>query len=141
MPSTSEKTAPSPKRLNKKKTSEIYKTIEPTQKSVRNRQSTIAWAVRSPIPKKTLEVTQISTLKKQFTKETSTDGSPDKKPTIISLIAVMGFNEKSPQYQACFKHLEAKNQNPTKYQSTSSFLCYPWAAQRKTRTNTKTRFH
>ena len=71
----SENTAPSPKRLNQKKTPPPEKINEPTQISVRNRQSALAVALGNPIliiPSKTT----LRKTKNQFAIESSTHVVP-----------------------------------------------------------------
>ena len=79
------------------------------QKKVRNRQSTLPHALGNAVPINTIENLKARPKKRiQF----SIDSPPDKttsstKPSLISLIQELGFTDKTPEYQAFMKFLEA----------------------------------
>ena len=110
----SENTAPSPKRVNKKKTPETAKLLAPTKKSAGARQSALAGALENPVPINAIGNLPKS-LVKQFFIESPTDRIPErrsshgstheKKSSLKSLILEMGFHEKNPQYKKCGKTL------------------------------------
>ena len=76
--------------------------------STHQRHSTLAKFFGDPIPIKSIE--EPNTHKKPL--KLNLDSTPDEinsetKPSLKSLIQVMGFRDKSPEYQACMNFLEA----------------------------------
>ena len=104
----SEDIAPSPKRLNQKRTPQASAAI-PTRKSTRNRQLTLTNALGNPILINTInDASQKTKTPLQF----EIDSPPDKpetenNPSLKPLIQEMGFTEKTPKYQACVRFLKA----------------------------------
>ena len=105
---SSEDIAPSPKSQNQKRTPPAIPTV-PQRKSTRNRQSTLSTAFGNPVPinvinnendaeKKTLPFEIDSPTDKQNT---------DNYPSLKSLSQEMCFTEKTPQFRACVKLIEA----------------------------------
>ena len=106
---SSEDIAPSPKRRNQKRTPPTISTV-PQRKSTRNRQSALSTAFGNPVPINTISDKNNDGQQKSFRFEI--DSPPDEPktenyPSLKSLIQEMGFAEKSPQYQACVKFIEA----------------------------------
>ena len=110
---SSEDFAPSPKRQNQKRTPPANAT-EPLQKSTRNRQSALFHAFGNPVPISAINDKNDEEKKKQI--KFQIDSPPDKRdtdnyPSLKSLIQEMGFTEKTPQYRACVKLIEAISPN------------------------------
>ena len=122
---TSEILAPSPKRLNQKKKPLIALFTEPTRKSVRTRQSSLANAFGSPIPINAIKEMKLgSKKKKQFNIKSPTEGTQSPpKTNLKSLIQKIGFSDKTPEYQACMKLLEAISpKNKTRNQEETEII-------------------
>ena len=103
----SEKSSPTPKRLNQKKT---FPTViaELIRKSVQNRQSTLAKLLGSPVLINTIAK---KTEGQKKTIQFSMESPPDKttrntKPSLKTLIQEIVFAYKSPEFQACVKFLQ-----------------------------------
>ena len=106
---SSEDIAPSPKRQNKKLTPPANAT-EPLQKSTRNRQLALSHAFGNPVPINAINDKNDEEKKKlvNFQIESPADKrDTDNYPSLKSLIQEMGFTEKTPQYRARVKLLEA----------------------------------
>ena len=106
---SSEDTAPSPKRQNKKRTPPANAT-ESLRESTRNRQSALSHAFGNPVPINAINNKHFE--KKKGAIQFQIDSPPDKRdtenyPSLKSLIQEMGFTEKTPQYRACVKLIEA----------------------------------
>ena len=106
---SSEDIAQSPKRQNKKRTPPANAT-EPLRKSTRNRQSALSHAFGEPVPINAINNKHDEENKKPI--RFQIDSQPDKRhtdnyPSLKSLIQEMGFNEKTRQYRACVKLIEA----------------------------------
>ena len=103
---SSEDVAPSPKRQNQKGTPP---TSEPQRKSTRNRQSALSNAFGNAIPINT--ITELESNEKPKEIRLETDSPPEQQklenPSLKTLIQEMGFSNKTPQYQACSKFIEA----------------------------------
>ena len=102
---SSEDIAPSPKRQNKKRTPPAN-AIETLRKSTRNRQSALSHAFGN------LVSLTLSTMKRKKPIKFQIDSPPDKRdtdnyPSLKSLIQEICFTEKTPQYRACVKLIEA----------------------------------
>ena len=105
---SSEDVAPSPKRQNQKRTPPTA--LAPQKKSARNRQSALTNAFGNAVPINTNERNNENN-EEQKAFRFEIDSPPDKPkseyPSLKSLIQEMGFTEKTPQYQACVKFIEA----------------------------------
>ena len=104
---SSEDVAPSSKRQNSKTTPP---TAEPLRKPTRIRQSALANTFGNAIPIDAVIETGKIEEKKQVRKF-EIDSPPAQKesnyPSLETLIQDMGFSDKTPQYQACLKFIEA----------------------------------
>ena len=105
---SSEDIAPSPKRQNKKQTPPANAT-EPLRKSTRNRQSALSHSFRNPVPINAIEDKNDEETKQpiKFQIDSPSDKQTDNYPSLKSLIQEMGFTEKTSQYRACVKFIEA----------------------------------
>ena len=105
---SSEDIAPSPNRQNKKQTPPLN-APKPLRKSTRNHHSALSHAFGNPVP-----INAIEDKKNEETKQPirfQIDSPPVRQenayPSLKCLIQEMGFTEKTPQFKACIKLIEA----------------------------------
>ena len=120
--STSEN-AFSPQQISKKKTPEAAKILAPIRKSGGARQSAQAGASGNMVPINAIGEVPTSSAK-QFSIESPADqiperrssheSTPEREPSLKSLISEMGFHEKSLEYKARVRFLEAIKQKSKK---------------------------
>ena len=105
---SSEDVALSPKRQNQKRTPPAQ---HHSRKSTRNRQSALSNAFGNAIPLNTINEQESNEVQKPKELGFEIDSPPDQQkldyPSLKSLIQEMSFTDKTPQYQACLKFLEA----------------------------------
>ena len=102
--SASEDNAPSLKRQNQKRTPPTNTDI---RKSLRNRHSTLSTALGNPNPINTISVTS-NHKSRQLEIDTPQENSASENyPSLKSLIQEVGFTEKTREYKACVKFVEA----------------------------------
>ena len=85
--------------MNKKMTPKTAKILASIRKSVRNRQSELAWALLNPVLINPIE--DVNSLVKKFYMELPTNATPERPPSLKSLISKMRFHEKSQENNAC----------------------------------------
>ena len=105
---SSEDVALSPKRQNQKRTPPAQ---HHSRKSTRNRQSALSNAFGNAIPLNTINEQESNEVQKPkelgFEIDLPADQQKLDYPSLKSLIQEMSFTDKTPQYQACLKFLEA----------------------------------
>ena len=102
---SSEDIALSPKRQNKKGTPPTPP--EPQKKSTRNRQSALTNAFGNAIPINTITEGSGKTKEFYFEIDSPPEQPKSEYPSLKTFIQEMGFTDKTPQYQACLKFIEA----------------------------------
>ena len=124
---SSEDIAPSPKRQNKKQTRPTSAT-EPLRKSTRNRQSALSHAFGNAVPFNAIEDKKNEETKQpiRFQIDSPSNRQEDNCRSLKSLIQEMGFTEKSPQFKACIKIIEAIS--PEKQDKSSRGCGFNFAA-------------
>ena len=105
---TSENSAPLSKRLIQKKTTPTI-IAESTGKSIRNRQSSLPKALENPVLIKTIDMSKQESQKKKSVQHRVTNryDANRGKAEPQSPIQEMGLTDKSPEFQACVKFIEA----------------------------------
>ena len=102
--SASEDLAPSPKRHNHQR---MPSTNIATRKSTKNRQATLTTALGNPIFIKAIETSNTPETRHFEIDSPPEKFTPENYPSLKSLIQKMGFTEKTPEYKACVKFIEA----------------------------------
>ena len=96
-------------RRSQKNTPPNIKSISPTRKLTRDRQSSLANALGNPIPINTIENTKSATHEQtQFDIDSPTESTQSPtKPSLKTLKQEIGYSDKTPEYEACKKFLKA----------------------------------